>query len=131
MNANISYLEHFHLKYNPFPVAPDTKNFYISQTIDRIIAEITHGIETRKGFMILVGEVGLGKTTIGRKIMSMLEQAGIETSMILHTGFQGAELLKEINRDFKIRARGGGLGDQLRKLNDFLLKKSAEGKNCA
>ncbi|RLB37063.1 MAG: hypothetical protein DRH12_14860, partial [Deltaproteobacteria bacterium] len=41
------------------------------------------------------------------------------------------ELLKEINRDFKIRARGGGLGDQLRKLNDFLLKKSAEGKNCA
>ncbi|HDG97511.1 MAG TPA: AAA family ATPase [Desulfobacterales bacterium] len=131
MNKDITYLEHFHLKYNPFPVAPDTTNFFISRTIDRIITEITHGIETRKGFMILVGEVGLGKTTIGRKIMSMLEQAGIETSMILHTGFQGAELLKEINRDFKIRARSGGLGDQLRKLNDFLLKKSAEGKNCA
>ncbi|MBW1730364.1 MAG: AAA family ATPase [Deltaproteobacteria bacterium] len=131
MNPNLTYLEFFHLRYNPFPVAPDTENFYVSRTIDRIITEIVHGIETRKGFMILVGEVGLGKTTIGRKIVSLLEQSGTETSLILQTGFQGEELLKEINRDFKIRPRSGTLGDHLRRLNDFLLKKNAEGRNCA
>ncbi len=131
MNRNITYLEHFHLKYNPFPVAPDTENFYMSSTIDRVITEITHGIETRKGFMVLVGEVGLGKTTIGRKIVNLLGERGIETSLILHTALQGPDLLKEIIRDFKIRSRSNNLGDQLRRLNNFLLKKNAERKNCA
>ncbi len=131
MNLNIAYLEHFHLKYNPFPVAPDTTDFFISRNIDRIITEIIHGIETRKGFIVMVGEVGLGKTTIGRRIVSMMEESGVETSLVLHTGFQGAELLKEINRDFKTGADSGTPGDQLRILNNFLLDKNAEGKNCA
>ncbi len=131
MNPNITYLEHFHLKYNPFPVAPDTENFYVSSAIDKVITEIIHGIETRKGFMILVGEVGLGKTTIGRKIVSLIEGSGVETSLILHTALQGSDLLREINRDFKIRARTNKLSDQLRRLNEFVLKKNAEDKNCA
>jgi len=131
MNPNNTYLGHFHLKYNPFPVAPDTENFYVSGPIKRITTEICHGIETRKGFMVLVGEVGLGKSTIGRKIVSILQESGVETSLILHTGLQGVDLIKEINRDFKIRAQGNGLGDQLRQLNNFLLKKNAENRNCA
>ena len=100
MNKNLTYLRHFHLKYNPFPVAPDTVNFFLSNNIKRIITEIVHGIETRKGFMVLVGEVGLGKTTIGRKILEILQGLHTETALIIQAGFQGIDLLREINRSF-------------------------------
>jgi len=60
-NEELRYLEYFGLGYNPFPVAPDNENFYISEHIDQILTELVHGIVARKGFMVLTGEIGLGK----------------------------------------------------------------------
>jgi len=130
-NEELRYLEHFGLRFNPFPVAPDVDNFFLSNHIDRLITEIVHGILTRKGFMVLTGEIGLGKTTISRKIINILDRKGVETSLIFHTAFQDVELLKEINRDFGLDAEGLILGDQMRLLNNFLLDRNRAGKNCA
>jgi len=127
----LSYLDFLGLDYNPFPVAPDDENFYISQYIDQILAEIVHGIISRKGFMVLTGDVGLGKTTISRRILSVLEEKGIETSLCFHTSYQDVELLKEINRDFGVKTKSMLFGEQMKLLNDFLLAKNREGKNCA
>jgi hypothetical protein len=63
MKEELAYLAHFGLEVNPFPVSPDVEHFFLSRDIDRLITEIVHGILTRKGFMVLTGEVGLGKTT--------------------------------------------------------------------
>lgn len=125
------YLDFFGLQHNPFPVAPDTENFYISAQIDEIITEIVHGIDSRKGFMVLAGEVGLGKTTIGHRVMGILEEKGIETSLVFHTTYQDVELLNEINRDFDLKPESLILSDQMWTLNNFLLEKNRQGKNCA
>jgi len=127
----LSYLDFLGLDYNPFPVAPDDENFYISEHIDQILAEIVHGIISRKGFMVLTGDIGLGKTTISRRILSVLEEKGIETSLCFHTSYQDVELLREINRDFGISTASLLFGEQMKLLNDFLLAKNREGKNCA
>jgi len=127
----LSYLDFLGLDYNPFPVAPDDENFYISEHIDQILAEIVHGIISRKGFMVLTGDVGLGKTTISRRILSVLEEKGIETSLCFHTSYQDVELLREINRDFGIKTESLLFSEQMKLLNDFLLAKNQEGKNCA
>ncbi|MEE4353868.1 MAG: AAA family ATPase [Desulfatiglans sp.] len=125
------YLEHFGLHSNPFPVAPDVQNFFFSDNIDRLITELVHGILTRKGFMVLTGEIGLGKTTTCHKILNILNKRGVETSLVFHTAYQGAELLREINRDFGRECDSTRFGDQMKCLNDFLLEANQKNKNCA
>jgi general secretion pathway protein A len=130
-NEELRYLEYFGLGYNPFPVAPDNENFYISEHIDQILTELVHGIVARKGFMVLTGEIGLGKTTISRRIINILEEKGVETSLILHTFYQDVELLREINKDFGLYSDSLELSDQMKVLNDFLINQNRAGKNCA
>lgn len=131
MREELAYLKHFGLEVNPFPVAPDVEHFFLSRDIDRVITEIVHGIVTRKGFMILTGEVGLGKTTISRKIMKILEEKEVETSLVFHTSYQDVELLREINRDFGLLVDTLEFGDLMKVLQDFLLGQNMEGRNCA
>ena len=129
-NTEMKHLDCFGLCSNPFPVVPDVENFFLSKNIDRVITEIVHGIDTRKGFMVLTGEIGLGKTTLCRKIMHLLEEKKVETSLVFHTAYQDVELLREINRDFGLEAGTLNLGTQMKALNDFLLSRNAAGKNC-
>ena len=130
-NDEQKYLEHFGLRSNPFPVAPDVENFFLSGNIDRLITEIVHGILTRKGFMVLTGEIGLGKTTICHRILNILGKRGVETSLVFHTAYQDAELLREINRDFGHECDSTLFGDQMKLLNGFLLDQNRHRKNCA
>jgi len=127
----MDHLSFFGLSQNPFPVAPDDENFYTSPHIDQVMTEIIHGIVSRKGFMVLAGEVGLGKTTLTRRIMAILEELGIETSLVFHTAYQDVELLREINRDFGLKTDSMRFGDQMETLNKFLLAQNRLGKNCA
>ncbi|MBW2095141.1 MAG: AAA family ATPase [Deltaproteobacteria bacterium] len=131
MQKELAYLKHFGLEGNPFPVAPDVEHFFLSRDIDRLITEIVHGIVTRKGFMVLTGEVGLGKTTISRKIMKILEEREVQTSLVFHTSYQDVELLREINRDFGLLVDTLEFGDLMKVLRDFLLGQNQEGRNCA
>ncbi|MCD6153134.1 MAG: AAA family ATPase [Syntrophobacterales bacterium] len=131
MNNELKYLDYFGLKYNPFPIVPDYEKFFLSEHIDVTITEIVHGILTRKGFMALTGDIGLGKTTISRKIISILEEKNVETSLVVNTMYQDAELLREINRDFGLDANVLNLSDQMNILNSFLINKNKTGKNCA
>jgi general secretion pathway protein A len=121
----------FGLYHNPFPVSPEDDKFYFSQHIEQILTEIIFGINARKGFMILTGEVGLGKTTISRRIMNIIEEKGVETSLVFYTGFQDVELIREINRDFGQNIESLLFSDQMKLLYDFLVKKNRHGKNCA
>lgn len=135
-DTHSAYMDHLGLNHNPFPVAPDDANFYLSDTIEEIIAEIVHGVCARKGFIMLTGGVGLGKTTITRHILQILSSKEICTSLVFHTSLKDVALLREINRDFGLRVGdthhdGDQLGDQLQRLNEFLVEKYSQGHNCA
>jgi general secretion pathway protein A len=136
VTQKMRHLDFFGLSSNPFPVVPDDEAFYCSDHIEQIISEIVYGITTGKGFMVLTGEVGLGKTTIARRIVNLLEQDGIETSLVLQTACQGADLLMEIIRDFGIDTqttvkKEPGFGDHINYLREFLVSQNQQGKNCA
>lgn len=127
----MDYLDYFKLVKNPFPIAPDDDIFYISPYIEQILTEIVHGIVARKGFMVLTGDTGLGKTTISRRVLRILTEKKVRTSLVFQTACQEEELLNEINRDFGIEASSRNLGDQMQALNDFLLTQNREDRNCA
>ncbi len=127
-----NYLGYFGLSRDPFPVAPDNTDFYISQQIDTIIKKLTQAVFSRKGFMLLTGEIGLGKTTISRRIIDILETHHVETSIVLQSFHQEAGLLKEIVMDFGINVEEvrNDMSTLMKLLNDFLLSKNKEGINC-
>ena len=134
MDNNV-HLKRLGLKCHPFPVAPDDKNFYISSYLEQLIGEIVHGISARKGFMVVSGDVGVGKTTITRRILKMLTSQGVHTSLVFHTSLKDVDLLREINRDFGLEPllqdTENHLGDHLQQLNEFLLSQFHAGRNCA
>lgn len=125
-----NYYNFFGLHSNPFPIAPDSEFFYVSEAIERIITELVHGIITRKGFLILTGQVGLGKTTISRRLLFLLDKHKVKTSLVLHTSIQNTELLREINRDFGLNEESLLLSDQMTILNNFLIEQNNNGINC-
>ncbi|MGA8259836.1 MAG: AAA family ATPase [Arenicellales bacterium] len=118
------------LRQNPFSMAPDIVNFYSPPRVEAIIVEVLQHVETRMGFALLYGDVGLGKTTLSRRILLELDRRGIQTALIFNTFFQGAELLREINRDFGVSVEEEGTPGQMAALNAFLLEQRAQGRNC-
>ncbi|MBF0124125.1 MAG: AAA family ATPase [Magnetococcales bacterium] len=127
-----AYLDFLGLERSPFPVAPDSENLFMPARLDDLINEVLHSILTRRGFLVLTGEVGLGKTTISKRLMNMLDEQQVETALVFNTFFQGAELLDEIIRDFGAdRGEREGLSGRMEALNQFLLAQYALGRNCA
>lgn len=132
---NSVHLKSLGLKCHPFPVAPDDKHFYITHYFEQLIGEIVHGIASRKGFMVVSGDVGVGKTTITRRILKILTRKKVKTSLVFHTSLKDVDLLREINRDFGLEIHPKEdehqLGDHLQRLNEFLLAQYHAGNNCA
>jgi general secretion pathway protein A len=58
------YKEFFGLRANPFNVNPDPRYLYLTRHTEEALACLTYGIQSRKGFVLLTGEVGTGKTTL-------------------------------------------------------------------
>ena len=129
-DTNDRCLEVLGLTYNPFSMAPDIVNFYSSPKVETTVVEVLQMVETRMGFALLYGDVGLGKTTISRRILFELERRGIQTSLVFNTFFQGADLISQINNDFDNPVDSDSLKKQMEALNNFLLNERAKGNNC-
>lgn len=132
ISSELPYLHFLGLNRNPFPVTPDADDFFESTDIDTTITELVHGISTRKGFFVLTGEVGVGKTTISRRILQLLTNSGIRTSLVFHSLLPKLGLIKHINKDFGIAGQDDSdLDAELGKLSAFVLKENEQGNNCA
>lgn len=80
--------------------------------------------------MLVTGDVGVGKSTLSRALLSRLAEQGVCTALIFNTFLQGPDLLRAINRDFGITAEGDSLEALLQALNTWLLQQRDQGRNC-
>src|SRR6202000_2608751 len=78
------YKKFFNLKENPFNVNPDPRYLFLTRNTQEALACLTYGIETRKGFILLTGEVGTGKTTLLNKLMEWLNQERVSTAFVFN-----------------------------------------------
>lgn len=124
-------LSYFGLSHNPFPVALDPKNYYQTESSKVFLEELVHGIESRKGFLVLIGEVGVGKTSLSLQLLKLLEERRIPTSWVFNTVFTKEELLLAIARDWGLTAEDGIPFPRLvEALHTFLLDQNRAGNNC-
>ena len=117
------------LQRHPFPPTPDAHSFFFTPYLQEQIAELQHCIQARKGFMLMTGEVGLGKTTLVRRLLDSLPRERTCSALVFNTFLQTDALLAAIVRDFGLES-GEVLDRNLAGLNDFLLAKHQQGKVC-
>ncbi len=67
------YLDFYKLEKNPFHITPDPEFLFLSSSHREAIASIIYGIEERKGFIAITGEVGVGKTTVLRAYLKQID----------------------------------------------------------
>jgi general secretion pathway protein A len=114
---------------NPFPVTPDETNYFFTPAIEAIYEEMRHFIAMRKGFLMLTGDVGLGKTTLLRRLMASFDKSRYNTALILTSFLNQDELLEMVIRDFGLDVSLGSRRiEHLATLNEFLLAESKQGK---
>ncbi len=124
------YLEFYRLQEKPFHVTPDPRFFFPGTKYQQALASLQYGIKEKKGFILVSGEVGCGKTTLCRLLLQELQKdSRVEVAIVLNTFLSEKELLAAINQDFLIPPAGTTRGALLQSLNDFLLAKKKEGKN--
>ncbi len=114
---------------NPFSMATSQDGFYHTQATRIILDELAHGIETRKGFMVLIGEVGVGKTSLSLQLFAMLEGKDAVFAWIFNPMFTKEELFRAIAGDFGLSCeRDFTLLDYQTLLHDFFLATHTTGK---
>src|SRR5512136_2061385 len=96
------YLEFYGFREKPFSLTPDPRFVFLSKPHQEAFAHLLYGINNRAGFIALTGEVGSGKTTVLRALLSQLDADHHRTALIFNPCLSPPELLQTINREFGI-----------------------------
>lgn len=90
------YLEYWELQEEPFKNVPDRKLFFQSNPHEEALVRLLYAVENRKGAAMLTGEVGSGKTTISRVLMSRLDKERYEIKTIVNPALNSLDLIRAI-----------------------------------
>lgn len=123
------YESFFGLREPAFNLTPDPRFVYFSQHHQEALSCITYGIENRRGFVQLTGEIGAGKTTLCRAFLKNLNDK-VHTSLVFNPRFSEFELLQIIIEDFGIKPVRKKRKDYLDALSQFLLVEVKKGFNA-
>jgi len=124
------YLEFYGLREMPFNITPDPKFLFFTPKHREAFDHLLYGIEQRKGFIELVGEVGAGKTTLCRAVLLSLPR-NIETALILNPALSGTQLIRAILNDLGCPPVSSDRLELTEQLNTYLLEKANAGINVA
>jgi general secretion pathway protein A len=122
------YCTFYGLKERPFTLTPNPEFIFLGKAHQEAFAHLLYGIGQKVGFIALTGEVGAGKTTVIRTMLSRLEPENYATALILNPMLSTLGLLKTINREFGISDIGDEPAELVETLNRFLLSQNEAGK---
>ena len=114
---------------NPFPYTPDAGCYFLTRDLREQMIELAHCILARKGFLLLTAEVGMGKSTLVRRLMIDLAPQNVVSALVFNTFLQGPELLSAVLQDFGLTS-SGSMAVDIAELNSFLLRHHQQGKTC-
>jgi general secretion pathway protein A len=122
------YKSFFGLKENPFNVNPDPRFLYLTNQVEETLTGLMYGIQTRKGFITLTGEVGTGKTTLVNRLLDWLHSRRARTAFLFNSRMNSNQLFDFILAEFEITCDSKSKSQQLMKLNHWLLDRYRRGE---
>lgn len=121
------YQRFFGLRECPFKANPDPRYLFLTGQTQEALAGLTYGIQNRKGFILLTGEVGTGKTTLLHRLLDWLRGQRIATAFVFNSKFNEHQLLDYVMADFGIPCDSHDKSQMLMRLNHWLLERYRAG----
>jgi len=121
------YESFFGFREKPFDITPDPRFLYLGKKHREALAHLIYGVKQRKGFVVLSGEVGTGKTTLIRALLERLDK-NFQIAYVFNPDLSVPGFFKFVSRDFGLHVNGDSKIDYLIKLHDFLLESHLDGK---
>ena len=123
------YLDYYGLKEPPFNITPNPRFLFYSAKHREAFNHMLYGIQERKGFIQITGEVGSGKTTLCRALLDQLGR-NFSTALILNPPLDPQELVKAVAMEFGLDINGLDRLETMAQLNNFLLSEAEKGRDC-
>src|ERR1700689_2392535 len=124
------YKEFYSLRANPFNVNPDPRYLFLTRHTQEALACLTYGIESRKGFVLLTGEVGTGKTTLINKLLAWLRARQMATAFVFNSRLDVPQFLDYMMTDFGIPSSSREKSQILLRLYNWLLDRYRAGETA-
>ena len=122
------YRDFFGFSEKPFTITPNPQFIYLSEHHREAFAHLLYGIDSHAGFIAMTGEVGTGKTTVLRTLLTQLDAEKYRSALIFNPCLSGEQLLASICREFGLEADECNRFGSLDTLNRFLLEQHGAGK---
>jgi len=120
------YKKFFGLQLNPFNPNPDPRFLFLTGATREALAGLAYGIRNRKGFLLLTGEVGTGKTTLLNRLLEWLAEERIATAFVFNSRLNEREFFDFILNDFGVNCPSTDKSQRLLRLNEWLLDRFRE-----
>src|ERR1700758_5251726 len=124
------YKEFYGLRANPFNVNPDPRYLFLTRHTEEALACLTYGIQSRKGFVLLTGEVGTGKTTLINKLLEWLRLQQVATAFVFNSRLNVPQFLDYMMTDFGIPCESKSKSQILQRLYNWLLDRYRAGETA-
>ncbi len=122
------YNKFYDFTEKPFNVTPDTKFYFPSPKHQEALNSLIYAVDERKGFVVITGEIGAGKTTVSRNLLNKLN-LNTKVAVITNTNLSPKELIGEILEELEVEYKNGNKQKLLSYLNHYLIKQLAAGIN--
>ena len=125
---NAIYNAYFGFSENPFNISPDPEFLYRSPQHEEALANLIYGVRSRKGFIVLTGEVGTGKTTMLECLRDYLESQRVEFAFIFNSRLTPDQFFEMMAYDFDLQCDRKSKPEILVALNTLLIQQAERGR---
>lgn len=115
------YEKFYGFSEKPFNTTPDSKFFFPSSRHTEALNNLIYAINERKGFVVITGEIGAGKTTVTRALLNKLD-VNTKVALITNTHLTQKELISQMLEELEVEYKPGGKQKLLSVLNHYLIK---------
>jgi general secretion pathway protein A len=121
------YKRFYGLTCSPFELSPDPHFFFPTRYHNEAFAMLNYCVLRRKGFVVVSGEVGTGKTLMLRCMLDALKSSQIASAFVCNPQLSVTEFLAYVLTDLRVPRPTSNKGEMLAALNEFLLQRSRRG----
>src|SRR5260370_14605217 len=110
------------MKRKPFEITPDPSFLFPTTRHNEALASLYYGVTAHRGFVVLTGEVGTGKTLILRSLLGLLQRRDVAFALIFNPTLSPLEFIRSFALDFGLRVPGKAKDELIHVLHGVLLR---------
>ena len=115
------YKSFYNLRRNPFEITPDPSFLFPTRRHNEALAALYYGVRRHKGFVVMTGEVGTGKTLLVRCLLELLNRRNVAYAYVFNSLLSPLEFLQYVSGDFGLPSAGKSKSELLLELSNYLI----------